>query len=128
MPPCRQREENPPLKAGFCTERLEESLPRAGWPHRAGKALQTVLKATGSAAEPAGRAEEACNLSACNNQRITPFLRNTRYVSAHVHWPPCSALCQSFLKDLLSRSAKVQAQTPSTLSYRKRKATISLNV
>lgn len=41
-------------------------------------------------------------------------------VCISVHWPLCSALCQSFPKDLLSRQAKVQSQPPTTLSYRKK--------
>lgn len=46
------------------------------------KSIPLMLEATGSAAGMrAGLSEEDCNLSACNNQCITTFLRNIRYVS-----------------------------------------------
>lgn len=107
-------------RLGFVQEKRRISAQRE-LPPRRGKGIPLVLGSTGlTAGMQAGLPEEVCNLSACNNQCITAFLREKK-VCSKIHWSPCSVLCQSFPKDLLSRQAKIQFQLPATLSYRKQK-------
>lgn len=77
--------------------------------------------------EQAGRAtKEACNAPACISPCTATSLRNARFASVNTCWPSCSALCQSFLKDLFGKQTKFQAQPPAVWRCRRTTALASL--
>lgn len=70
--------------------------------------------------------EEACNAPACISPCMATSPRNARFASVNTRWPSCSALCQSFLKDLFGKQTKFQAQPPAVWRCRGTTALASL--